>query len=120
MTLDGWMMKPRDFDPARRYPLLVFVYGEPAIQTVVDRWRGNRMLFHHALANDGFIVASVDNRGTPAPKGAAWRKVIYGTIGDISSKEQAAAARATAGAARVPRPGAGRDLGLERRRDRTR
>ena len=93
VTLDGWMMKPRDFDPARRYPLLVFVYGEPASQTVVDRWLGNRMLFHHALANDGFIVASVDNRGTPAPKGTAWRKVIYGTIGDISSKEQAAAAR---------------------------
>ena len=93
VTLDGWMMKPRDFDPARRYPLLVFVYGEPASQTVVDRWLGNRMLFHHALANDGFIVASVDNRGTPAPKGTAWRKVIYGTIGDISSKEQAAAAQ---------------------------
>jgi dipeptidyl-peptidase-4 len=51
-------------------------------------------LFHRALANDGFIVASVDNRGTPAPKGAAWRKVVYGTIGDLSSKEQAAAARA--------------------------
>jgi dipeptidyl-peptidase 4 len=93
VTLDGWMIKPRDFDPGRRYPRLIFVYGEPASQTVVDRWLGNRMLFHHALANDGFIVASVDNRGTPAPKGAAWRKVIYGTIGDISSKEQAAAAR---------------------------
>jgi dipeptidyl-peptidase-4 len=93
VTLDGWMMKPRGFDPARRYPLLVYVYSEPAGQTVVDRWFGNRNLFHRALANDGFIVASVDNRGTPVPKGTAWRKVVYGAIGDLASKEQAAAVR---------------------------
>jgi dipeptidyl-peptidase-4 len=93
VVLDGWMMKPRGFDPSRRYPLLIYVYGEPAGQTVVDRWIGSRNLFHHALANDGFIVASVDNRGTPAPRGTAWRKVAYGAIGDLSSKDQAAAAR---------------------------
>jgi dipeptidyl-peptidase 4 len=93
VVLDGWMMKPRDFDASRRYPLLMYVYGEPAGQTVLDRWIGARNLFHHALANDGFIVASVDNRGTPAPKGAAWRKVVYGAIGELSSKEQAAAVR---------------------------
>lgn len=93
VTLDGWMMKPKAFDASRTYPLLVFVYGEPASQTVLDRWGGNRALFHRALANDGFVVVSVDNRGTPAPKGAAWRKVVYGAIGDLSSKEQAAAAR---------------------------
>jgi len=84
VTLDGWMMKPRTFDPARKYPLLVFVYGEPASQTVVDRWGARTALFHRALANEGFIVVSVDNRGTPAPKGAAWRKVVYGSIGDLS------------------------------------
>jgi dipeptidyl-peptidase-4 len=94
VTLDGWMMKPRTFDASRTYPLLVFVYGEPASQTVLDQWGGRRALFHRALANDGFIVASVDNRGTPAPKGAAWRKVVYGAVGDLSSREQAAAARA--------------------------
>ncbi len=94
VVLDGWMMTPRDFDPARRYPLLMFVYGEPAGQTVLDRWGGAQMLYHRALADAGFIVASVDNRGTPAPKGAAWRKVVYGAIGDLSSKEQAAAVRA--------------------------
>jgi len=49
------------------------------------------MLFHHALAAAGFVVVSVDNRGTPAPRGAAWRKVVYGSVGDLSSKEQAAA-----------------------------
>ena len=96
VTLDGWMLKPADFDASRRYPAIVFVYGEPASQTVVDRWGGGRMLFHRALADAGYIVLSVDNRGTPAPKGAAWRKVIYGTVGDLSSKDQDAAVRALA------------------------
>jgi dipeptidyl-peptidase-4 len=96
VTLDGWMLKPADFDAARRYPAIVFVYGEPASQTVVDRWGGGRTLFHRALADAGYVVLSVDNRGTPAPKGAAWRKIIYGTVGDLSSKDQDAAIRALA------------------------
>jgi dipeptidyl-peptidase-4 len=100
VTLDGWMIKPAEFDPARQYPVIVYVYGEPASQTVVDRWGGTRMLFHRALANAGYIILSIDNRGTPAPKGVAWRKIIYGTVGDLSSKEQAAAVRAIA--ARYP------------------
>jgi dipeptidyl-peptidase-4 len=94
VTLDGWLMKPSRFDAARKYPLIVYVYGEPAGVTVVDRWAGSRGLFHRALANEGYLIASFDNRGTPAPKGAAWRKVVYGTVGDLSSREQAAAVRA--------------------------
>lgn len=94
VTLDGWMIKPSHFDATRRYPVIVYVYGEPAGQTVLDRWLGGRMLFHHALAEAGYVVVSVDNRGTPAPRGAAWRKVIYGTVGDLSSKDQNAAVRA--------------------------
>ena len=86
VSLDGWMLKPSDFDRVAAYPVIVFVYGEPASQTVVDRWGGGRMLFHRALADAGYIVLSVDNRGTPAPKGAAWRKIIYGTVGDLSSR----------------------------------
>jgi dipeptidyl-peptidase-4 len=96
VSLDGWMLKPTTFDPSRRYPVIVFVYGEPASQTVVDRWGGGRMLFHRALAEAGYIVLSIDNRGTPAPRGAPWRKVIYGTVGDLSSKDQDAAIRALA------------------------
>ncbi len=76
--------------------MIVFVYGEPASQTVVDRWTGSRHLFHRALADAGYLVVSFDNRGTPAPKGAAWRKVIYGAVGELSAKEQAAAVRAFA------------------------
>lgn len=96
VSLDGWMIKPKTFDPTKRYPVIVFVYGEPASQTVTDRWGGGRMLFHRALADAGYLVISVDNRGTPAPKGAAWRKSVYGTVGDLSAKDQAAAVRALA------------------------
>ena len=94
VTLDGWMLKPSTFDPAKTYPLLVHVYGEPASQTVVDRWQGGTGLFHRALADAGYVVVSMDNRGTPAPKGAAWRKSVYGAVGDLSSKDQAAGVRA--------------------------
>lgn len=93
ISLDGWMLKPRSFDPKKRYPVIVHVYGEPASQTVTDRWGGGRMLFHRALAEAGYIVVSFDNHGTPAPKGAAWRKKVYGSVGDLSSAEQAAAVR---------------------------
>lgn len=93
VTLDGWMIKPPDFDPSRKYPLLIHVYGEPAGTTVVDAWGGTTALFHRALARAGYIVASVDNRGTPAPKGRAWRKIVYGTVGVLSSEDQAAAVK---------------------------
>ena len=96
VMLDGWMLKPASFDAVAKYPVIVYVYGEPAGQTVTDRWGGAAMLFHRALADAGYVVVTFDNRGTPAPKGAAWRKVIYGTVGDLSSKEQAAAIRALA------------------------
>src|SRR5216683_960693 len=88
VTLDGWMMKPRNFDPARKYPVLVYVYGEPAGQTVVDAWEGERGVFHRAMTESGYLVVSVDNRGTPAPKGRAWRKIVYGSVGVLSSAEQ--------------------------------
>ncbi len=91
VTMDGWMLRPPALDPSRRYPVIFFVYGEPAGQTVVDGWGGSLMLFHRALAAAGYVVVSIDNRGTPAPKGAAWRHVVYGSVGDLSSKEQAAA-----------------------------
>ena len=96
VSLDAWMLKPDNFDPSRLYPLLVYVYGEPAGQTVLNRWGGSRGLFHRALANAGFLVVSFDNRGTPAPRGAAWRKIVYGTVGDLSSRDQAAAVEALA------------------------
>ena len=91
--LDGWMIRPADFDSTKRYPLLFHVYGEPASQTVLDEWEGFTGLWHLMLAQQGYIIASVDNRGTPAPRGRAWRKSIYRQIGVLASADQAAAAK---------------------------
>ena len=94
VTLDGWMIRPKDFNPARKYPVLVNVYGEPAGQTVLDSWGDGRTgLFHRALAQEGYIIVSFDNRGTPSPKGREWRKVIYGSIGPLATEEQTKAIR---------------------------
>ncbi len=92
-TLDGLVVKPTNFDPTQKYPVIVFVYSEPANTTVDDRWQNTRALFHQALADEGYVILTFDNRGTPAPKGAAWRKAIYGSIGDLAIREQAAAIR---------------------------
>ena len=97
VQLDGWVMKPFDFDPAKRYPVLFHVYGEPAGQRVLDRWFGENYLWHLSLTQQGYVVVSVDNRGTPSPRGRAWRKVIYRQIGILASQEQAAAAKAIIG-----------------------
>jgi dipeptidyl-peptidase-4 len=96
ITVDGWILKPRTFDPSKKYPLLVQVYGEPAGVTVTDAWMGAGGLFHRALAQDGYLVASFDNRGTPSPKGRAWRKAVYGAVGVLSSQEQTEAVEALA------------------------
>jgi dipeptidyl-peptidase-4 len=87
-TLDGWLLRPRNFDPAKKYPVVVHVYGEPFGLTATNGWTGQSGLFHRALAADGYVVVSFDNRGTPAPKGRVWRKCIYGMVGVLSSKDQ--------------------------------
>src|SRR5262249_16441202 len=94
VELDGWMLKPPDFDPKKRYPVLFHVYGEPWGQTVLDAWGGGQMMWHRMLAQQGYVVMSVDNRGTPAPRGRAWRKSIYRQIGIRNSLDQANAVRA--------------------------
>jgi len=91
--LDAWCLSPPDFDPAKRYPLLVHVYGEPAASLVVDRWTGDNYLWHAMLAQQGYVVFCIDNRGTPAPRGRAWRKSIYRQIGVLAPADQAAAVR---------------------------
>src|SRR6185369_16994447 len=96
VQLDGWMIKPPNFDPQKHYPVLFHVYGEPWGQTVLDRWAGRDRMWHMMLAQQGYVVVSVDNRGTPAPKGRAWRKIIYRKMGIVNSGDQAAAARAIA------------------------
>jgi len=94
VELDGWCWKPPRFDEQQKYPVLFHVYGEPAGQTVLDRWGGRTELWHMLLAQQGYVVISVDNRGTPAPRGREWRKCIYRQVGILASADQAAAARA--------------------------
>jgi dipeptidyl-peptidase-4 len=90
-SLDAWMLKPPQFDPAKKYPVLVYVYGEPAAQTVLDEWGAWNNDYNRAVAQAGYIVVSFDNRGTPAPKGRAWRKVVYGAIHPVIVHDQTAA-----------------------------
>ena len=92
-TLDAFLMKPWDFDPTKKYPVLFYVYGEPWDLTVRDAYAGSRFLWHTMLTQQGYIVASVDQRGTPSPKGRDWRKAVLGQIGALRVKEQSAAAK---------------------------
>ena len=93
ITLDSFVFKPPHFDPSKKYPVLVYVYGEPAAQTVLDAWETSHIYFARIAAAAGYVVISFDNRGTPAPKGRAWRKAIYGSIHPVVVKEQSAALR---------------------------
>lgn len=91
VTLDGWMVKPANFDPNRKYPVILFQYSGPGSQQVVNSWNigsmGNGALFDHYLAQEGFIVACVDGRGTGA-KGAEWEKCTYLALGNLEAKDQ--------------------------------
>lgn len=93
VVLDGWMIKPKNFDPEKKYPLIVHVYGEPAGSTVQDNWLTGDNLWHQYLAQLGYIVISVDNRGTKAPRGRDFRKCIYRQIGLLAADDQAKAAK---------------------------
>ena len=93
VEMDGWMVKPNHFDSTKKYPVVFYVYGEPAAQTVEDRFgSGFNFLYKGDMAEDGYIYMSLDNRGTPAPKGRQWRKSIYRQIGRINIRDQAMAA----------------------------
>ena len=93
VEMDGWMVKPVAFDSTKKYPVVFYVYGEPAAQTVTDDFgTGNNFLYKGDMAKDGYIYMSIDNRGTPALKGRTWRKSIYRQIGRINIRDQAMAA----------------------------
>ncbi|MBS1932541.1 MAG: S9 family peptidase [Bacteroidetes bacterium] len=94
VEMDAWMAKPDNFDSTKKYPVVFFVYTEPAGQNVRDIYHiSNNHLYQGNMAKDGYIYISIDNRGTPAPKGAAWRKSIYRKIGQINIHDQAMAAK---------------------------
>ncbi len=94
IEMDGWMVKPNNFDVTKKYPVLFFVYTEPWGANVHDVYGvANNHLFTGDLAEEGYIYVSIDNRGTPAPKGRAWRKSVYKKIGLVNIRDQAMAAK---------------------------
>jgi dipeptidyl-peptidase-4 len=90
--LDAFRIVPPGFDSTRRHPVLMHVYGGPASPTVLDQWRGNRYLWHQMMAQQGYVVVSVDNRGA-AWRGRAFRKVTQLDLGAAESRDQIDAAR---------------------------
>ncbi len=94
VEMDGWMARPENFDPAKKYPVVFYVYTEPAGQNAKDQWgAGLNRMYTGNMAKDGYIYITMDNRGTPAPKGREWRKSIYRKIGQINLRDQAMATR---------------------------
>ena len=92
--LDGWMKKPENFDQTKKYPVVFFVYGEPAMQTVTDTYgAGYNYMYAGNMFRDGYVYISIENRGAPAPKGRTFRKSIYKNIGRLNIADQASAAR---------------------------
>ncbi|WP_268225353.1 S9 family peptidase [Sinomicrobium oceani] len=90
VEVEGRMTKPSGFDPSKRYPVIFHVYGEPWGQMATDSWIG---LYDIFLAQKGFVIINMDNRGTPSLKGSAWRKSIYRKVGVINADDQALAAK---------------------------
>ncbi|MCF8273958.1 MAG: S9 family peptidase [Flavobacteriaceae bacterium] len=94
VEMDGWMVKPTNFDATKKYPVVFYVYTEPAATTVTDSYGvGRNWNYNGSMADDGYIYISLDNRGTPAPKGRQWRKSIYRNIGKVNIQDQAMAAK---------------------------
>jgi dipeptidyl-peptidase 4 len=93
-TMDAWVMKPKNFDENKKYPVVFYVYTEPGATTVSDSYgNANGFIYNGDMQADGYIHISVDGRGTPSPKGAAWRKSIYKKVGILNVQDQAAAAK---------------------------
>lgn len=86
VKLNGWMIKPSDFDSTKKYPVLMFVYGGPGSQRVLNRW-DRRMAWFQMLSKKGLIIACVDNRGTGA-RGEAFKKITYQQLGKYETMDQ--------------------------------
>jgi dipeptidyl-peptidase-4 len=90
IQLYGWIIYPTDFNPAKKYPVLMHVYGGPGVQTVTDDWDGPNYLWHQLLAQRGYIIVSFDNRGTPG-RGLEFANCIYKDMGNLEVQDQLSA-----------------------------
>jgi dipeptidyl-peptidase-4 len=91
-TLNAYIIKPPDFNPTKKYPVLMYVYGGPGVQIVKDQWGGSTSFWHQMLVQKGCIVVCVDNRGTPG-RGTAFSKSTYKNLGHLEVIDQMAAAK---------------------------
>ena len=91
--LNMYLLKPHDFDPTKKYPLLMFQYSGPGSQSVANRWNGQRDYWHQLLVQKGYLVACVDGRGTGF-KGADFKKMTYKELTKYETEDQIAAAKA--------------------------
>lgn len=87
VTLNGWMIKPANMETGKKYPVLQVVYGGPGHNTVNDKWETYDFYWHQMLAQQGYIIVSVDNRGTEY-RGAKFKKSTYGQMGKLESADQ--------------------------------
>lgn len=92
IELNGWMMKPANFDVNKKYPVLMFVYGGPGSQEVNNRWDYNDYLWHQLMTQKGYFVVCVDNRGT-GYKGEEFKKCTYLQLGNLETIDQIEAAK---------------------------
>jgi dipeptidyl-peptidase-4 len=87
VNLNAVMLRPVDFDPGVQYPVVIYAYGGVSSQTVVDRWGGARGLWHQMMAQRGFIVFSIDNRGTGG-RGKDFENYMYQNLGTMPLQDQ--------------------------------
>ena len=92
IDLNGWMMKPYNFDETKQYPVFMYLYGGPGSQQVTDSWGGSNFLWYQMLTQQGYIVACVDNRGTGA-RGSEFKKCTYQQLGKLETEDQIEANR---------------------------
>lgn len=90
--LNMWVLKPKDFDPSKKYPLFMYQYSGPGSQNVANKWHGQRDMWHQLLVQKGYIVACVDGRGTGF-KGADFKKMTYLQLTKFETEDQIAAAK---------------------------
>tara|TARA_B100000795_G_scaffold149215_1_gene111758 strand:+ start:44713 stop:46896 length:2184 start_codon:yes stop_codon:yes gene_type:complete len=95
-TLNAYMIKPSNFDPSKKYPVLMYVYGGPGSQTVKNSWGGANYLWYQMMAQKGYIIVSVDNRGTGA-RGQKFKKLTYKQLGKYETEDQISSAKWLAG-----------------------